>query len=257
MNIKVPFVTPIKFHLLIGILLGLWVYLFLVFIGPFDVFPLKLVWRATIMIGYGLIFSFSYFAIIPLQNWLNKRLKKWDIILELSVVLFVFFINFLPTYFYYTSDWVQGEYSFLSFLSQIYLPTSFILIPLLLMSRWIVFKLTNNIKVSTNKIDIVGKNKLDKLNILFADLICIKSSNNYIEIYYQKNGQLQKKLLRLTLKEIQIQIPDLIKTHRSFLINRTHFIEWKNKKSIILTHLEVPVSDKYKNQVLGLLKSYP
>ena len=65
---------------------------------------------------------------------------------------------------------------------------------------------------------------------------------------YLNQGELQKKLLRNTLKTIQIDIPILLKVHRSHLINPSHFKAWKGTSSIILTQMEIPVSKKLQSR---------
>ena len=66
------------------------------------------------------------------------------------------------------------------------------------------------------------------------------------------NGKLEKKLLRTTLKKAQIQLPQLVKVHRSHLINPIHFKEWKNANTLILTHTEVPISKNFKKNILNM-----
>ena len=97
-----------------------------------------------------------------------------------------------------------------------------------------------------------GENKRDVLRINLSDLVCVSSADNYVEVSYLIGGKLHKKLLRVTLKNIHPQVPSLLKTHRSFLINPSHFKDWKNANTIHLSQIEVPVSKNYKKDVLAL-----
>lgn len=252
-----PFAPHIKYHLGIGFVLGLWIYIFLIVIGPFDVSPLSFHRRIESQLAYGLFFCFSYYCIIPLQNSVYKKLIYWNILAELMLLAVVFFICFFPCYIYYKTDWMMGEYPLAQFIGFTYLPFMLIITPLLLFARWSVFKYGTNPKKQEEKISLSGENHLDVLNIPFADLICVKSANNYVEVNYQKNGKLHKKLLRTTTKKIQEELPDLVRIHRSCLINPMHFIEWKNNKTLALTHLEVVVSDTYKKQLSELPQFRP
>jgi DNA-binding LytR/AlgR family response regulator len=119
--------------------------------------------------------------------------------------------------------------------------------------RWYLNK--KAVKQDSQKIILSGDNKLDVLHIELSDLICISSADNYIEIHFLKRGHLHKKLLRNTLKNIQQDVPSLIKVHRSHLINPDHFKEWKNKNVIALTHTEVPISKNYRQVILDLDQS--
>ncbi len=278
MNNRTFYSTNIGYHLLLGLLLGIWVYFFLVLIGPFDAAPVKLKNRATMMFVYALFFTLSYFAIIPLQEKWHKKRNNWTLPTELIIVVMVFLICFLPSYFYYKSAWVVGEYSFMDFTLQIFLPFSLIFMPIILAGRWSIFKYINSkkkekeqaaklvtkitekqhkITKEEQKITLTGENSLDVLQVFFSDLICVKSANNYVEVYYQTKEQLHKKLLRTSTKKVLNEIPTLTQVHRSYLINTMHFIAWKNKKSISLTHLNVPVSDKYRAALQQLLKIHP
>ena len=261
MKNKIAYTANIKYHFLIGLFLGIWLYLFLVVIGPFDVFPLNIKWRAQVMSVYGLSFMFSYWAIIPLQNQLYRKNGRWNLQLELFIILFFLTINFAPTIIYYKSEIIRGDYPFWNFVFQIYIPTCLILIPIVFGIRMYISNYVQNIKKQraklTEKIIISGDNRLDALQINPNDLIFIKSANNYVEVNYLKNNQPDKKLLRTTTKKILREIPDVIQVHRSYLINPAHFIEWRNSKKIALTYLEVPVSEKYKKQLQMQLATHP
>lgn len=246
-----------KYHIGIGLILGIWIYLFLVLIGPFDAFPLRMGWRAQIMVGYGLCFTLSYLLIIPLQTFLYKKLGKWNSFLEGAIVFLVFLISYYPCYFYYKSEFILGEYVFLDFLFKIYVPTSSLLLPALLLFRWAISKYATPKESLEEKVKLYGEHNLDILHIRYSSLICVKSANNYVEVFYLRNEVLKKKLLRTTTKKVLEEIPQLVQIHRSYLINPDHFIEWKDRKHLSLSHIEVPVSDTYKDNIRNLLEFCP
>ena len=215
-----------KYHLMTGVIFGGWLYLFLVLVGPFDGFSLRMSRRLIVMLPYSLIFSFIYIVILPLQTWLFSKRKRWNLSLELVHVFVVFSSCFYPSYLYYKSNFVVGESSFFDYLFRMYLPTIVILIPLLICLRIFFTQFKTKHETKSKTIKIIGKNKKDFLNTTFENLICIKGADNYVDIYYLKNGEPQNKLIRLTLKKVQQLIPNLVKTHRSYLINIEHIIEW-------------------------------
>lgn len=123
--------------------------------------------------------------------------------------------------------------------------------PFVIILRWF---LNNKFsKKSDRLVTLKGENKLDILKILPEDLICISSADNYVEVNYLSNGQLHKKLLRNTLKAMQDEMPDLLKVHRSHLINPMHFKEWKGSNRIALTQIELPISKAYKTKLIDLI----
>lgn len=257
MGKQADFIKNHQYHLLIGLLLGIWVYLFLVLIGPFDAAPLPLRLRAKMMFGYAGLMILAYYAIIPIQNLLWHTFKAWNTGLELLTVSCVFIIPFLPCYYFYKSDIVRGEFGFSTFVWEQYVPTILILMPLVILIRRGVLRRSKTQTTLPSKITLRGEHSLDVLQLDWTDLICVKSANNYVEVYYQKAGQLHKKLLRTTSKSIQANLPQLKRVHRSYLINPLHFVEWRSKKQIALTHLEVPVSQSYQAELKELTQIRP
>ena len=62
-------------------------------------------------------------------------------------------------------------------------------------------------------------NETFSLNL--TDLVYILADNNYSEIYWNENGNISKKLLRVTLKNTETQLTNqfIVRCHRSYLIN--------------------------------------
>ena len=62
----------------------------------------------------------------------------------------------------------------------------------------------------------------ESFELRLSDFLFVKVDGNYMEIYLQKGDGLEKKLLRLSLKELEKQLetfPQIFKTHRSYLVN--------------------------------------
>lgn len=249
---QLAFTTNIRLHLLIGLLQGMWLYLFLVIIGPFDVYELSFWWRAQLMLGYWMLFTVAYWLVIPVQNRFYHHLQKWTWPAELSVVALVFILAFPPIYSYYKSAIVEGEFPLPIFTSEVYLPASLILFPMMIAVRRFMMRQEKTVDQEpsyTDKIILKGTYQKDILQIHWADLVCVKSAGNYVEIYYLVADRLQKKLLRTSTQKIEAELPNLIRTHRSCLINPNHFLAWKDRKQLIITQLEVPVSENYRTTI--------
>lgn len=102
-------------------------------------------------------------------------------------------------------------------------------------------------------IEFVSENKNDNLTLVIANTVYIKSADNYVEIAYKEDEEYKKKLIRTTLKNIELQIrpyPNFIRCHRSCIVN-FHYIEKLDKNYgnhwITLTgfHEQIPVSRQY------------
>lgn len=207
---------------------------------------------------YGMIFIVGYMLVIPLQNWIFRKKKTWNLGYELSIIGLMYSFAMFGVYFYYKSDIVNGDYSFSRFLLEIYLPTLVILSTIIFFGRWFIARKKEKIivekaAVQSDKIMLKGDNKSDVIQVLPGDLICISSAQNYVEINYLHNGALQKKLLRTTLKKISQQVPNLIQVHRSHFVNPQHFVAWSTANSIILYQLTIPVSQNYKKTLLDCI----
>ncbi|MFY0592919.1 LytTR family DNA-binding domain-containing protein [Roseivirga sp.] len=242
--------SSFKHHLIVGTIVGVWLVIFLVLIAPFDIAELPIAIRAEILPPYGLISFFSYLIVIPLQNWLFRRLGYWNIFHETCLILLFNLLAWIGSYGYYQSGIINGEYSFFNFTLEIYSPIFFILLPIIIFSRWYLNKNVSNPAI--DKVVLTGENKLDVLQIKEQDLICISSADNYVEVTYQTKNGVNRKLLRTTLKNIHAQKPELVKVHRSHVINPLHFKEWKNASTITLTAIELPVSKTYKQNILTM-----
>ncbi len=238
------------YHLMIAFVLAIWLAIFLILIAPFDIAELSIGVRLEIMPMYGLISFLGYLTLIPLQIWANKRKKSRSIIFEILVISLFNVLVLSGSYIYYRSSIVNGDFSFVKFTFEVYLPIFFIQLPIIIIARWFVSK--KGIQNDSGRMIIKGDNKLDILQIKNDDLICISSADNYVNVTYLINGKASNKLLRTTLKNIETEHPELVKVHRSYLINPFHFKEWKNANTLLLTQIEVPVSKSYKKALMEL-----
>lgn len=245
--------TSVRLHTFIALIIAVWLVALLVLIAPFDASDLSLPIRIRILPPYGIISFLGYMAILPLQNYLLKKAKKWSLFLEALVILVYNVLVLFGSYAYYKTPIINGLYSFPKFTFEVYYPIFFIILPVLVFARWYLTK--KSLKNPSNQITLTGDNKYDVLKIHHADLICISSADNYVEVSYLSNNELCKKLLRSTMKKIHAQKPELVKVHRSHIINPLHFKEWKSNNSLQLTKMEVPVSKNYKQDIIAILDS--
>ena len=103
-------------------------------------------------------------------------------------------------------------------------------------------------------INIPSKNKSEELNIDIFNLLAVKSVENYVEVYFQKENQVQKEVIRNSLKGIEkvfFPYKFIQKCHRSSLVNLKAVIHFSgNAQGLNLTFdqnlkLEIPVSRSY------------
>ena len=203
----------------------------------------------TMAIGYSLIALFGYLIIIPIQNKIFIKVNKWNLKLEITLILLFYLLTLIPSYLYHKSDFTNGLYNLREFSANIFFPSIIVLTPLIIFSRIHLIKLVDE---TEDYLIIKGAYKLDYLKIKPANLVCVSSSRNYVDIYYLDNGILTKKMIRTSLKKIEHDVTLLIRVHRSHLMNPNHFLSWKNNNTLSLTQIEVPITKNFKENVKSL-----
>ncbi|PIF43631.1 LytTr DNA-binding domain-containing protein [Chryseobacterium sp. 52] len=239
----------IKYHLLIGILLSIWLFIFAFLIRPFDDGTISFKVWVLISTGFSVIAFLCYGLLAVIQKRIYDQLSKWNIGFEITSLIFFHLCFSVSTYCFYKSPVLDGGYTFFNFVRIITFKLALISTPILVLARIYVVTL---IPAEDDTIIMRGENKLDVLKIKKSDLICVSNSQNYVEIFFIDGDQLKTKLIRSTLKKIQMDFDFLIQVHRSHLINPSHFKAWKDQDTISLTQIEIPVSKNYKQHLLSL-----
>ena len=93
----------------------------------------------------------------------------------------------------------------------------------------------------------------ENVTLLIADVVLLKSADNYVEIVFMEENNLKKKLIRNTLKSIEQQIKpysNFIRCHRTAIVN-CYYIEklYRKFSNYFLTikgyYQQIPVSRQY------------
>lgn len=100
-----------------------------------------------------------------------------------------------------------------------------------------------------------------QLSVAKENLLYIESADNYICIWYIKNGILKKQLIRITMKEISEQLAEsnIVRCHRSYIVNLDLVKVMRREKENLFLELdypnikEIPISKTYGEQVLRRL----
>ena len=100
-----------------------------------------------------------------------------------------------------------------------------------------------------------------QLSVAKENLIYIESADNYICIWYIKNEQLKKQLMRITMKDISEQLADtnIVRCHRSYMVNLDLVKVMRREKENLFLEFgvpnvkEIPISKTYGEQVLRRL----
>lgn len=193
-----------------------------------------------------LIHAFIPIPIVYIYFWfVNKNLKDdtfWTIgkeIFHLSfVLLFIGIADFLIRDLIYTNpnNW-SFQYLFEEVRNTFLVGTLLLLIILPLNLHRLVkkyrksatklsFKNSNSLK-KTDSILINSFINSENFNLEINSFLFAKIDGNYTEIYTKSKNNFNKKLIRLTLKELEEQLKSfnfIFKTHRSYLINTNQIL---------------------------------
>ena len=262
MKIKYPFDPSIKHHLLIALGLAIWIFAFLYFTEPLDVNEFGDREKLIYLPIYGLIGGVCYSLFIPFQSFLYKRSKEsWSLGLEILFLITFIIISATFARLYYLYIIVADQpnpYTLGYYISDILFPAISIILPILIIGRFGFGKYKEK-KLEEAKIEIKGEGTYEGLRLALNDLICIQSSDNYIEVYYYSGKDVKKSLIRNKLSVIDEEFPELLRTHRSYIINPYHFQQWKTEKGKLYAELSssifTPISNTYKTQVKTVLNS--
>lgn len=261
-NLKYPFDSSVKHHIIIALGLAVWIFLFLYFTEPLDVNELNDVQKLIYLPIYGLICGVCYSVFIPFQVFLFKKGKGlWSLASELIFLTTFIVVSSTFARLYYLYVVVAGQpnpYTLAYYITDILFPAYTIILPILIFGRFAFGKYKEK-KLEQSKIEIKGEGTYEGLRLLLNDLICIQSSDNYIEVLYYSGKEIKKSLIRNKLSVVAKEFPELIRTHRSYIINPFHFQQWKTEKGKLFVELPssifVPISNTYKSDVKAVINS--
>ena len=252
MKTRYPFDPSIKHHLIISLGLAIWVFIFLYFTEPLDVNEFGDREKLIYLPIYGVLGAILYIACLPFQNWLYSRnRKRWTLKTEMLFLLVFIAFAIVVLRLYYLQvivEWSPNAYTLWYHLKAILFPAILTILPIVVIGRFAFGKYKEK-RLEAQKIEIKGEGQYESLRLVEEDLICIQSSDNYIEVFYLNGGQLKKMLIRNKLSIVEDSFPKFLRTHRSYIINPFHFQSWNIEKGKHLLTLSqeiiVPVSKTY------------
>jgi len=102
-------------------------------------------------------------------------------------------------------------------------------------------------------VEFISDSSSENLSLLVADVALLKSADNYVEIVFKEGEELKSKLIRNTLKNIELQLKpysNFIRCHRICIVN-AHYVEKLEKDNtnhwILIKGFNerIPVSRQY------------
>lgn len=219
----------------VALFVGLSVFFVLAVFQPFGTHAFQHSSKYLLLFGYAVVIAASSVLAWEIVAWAwQQRADKtagWTFRHEIGMLSFVFFFGASASHFY--QIWLVGGRLSLSGYAGFMLvaaSTSVFPLAILLVARYSKAKnalekaallAQNAAPAAPPTILLQGENKHETLTLLKAELLLLRSADNYVEILLQKGPQIQRLMLRGSLARMLEQIgdPDFRQVHRSFVVN--------------------------------------
>tara|TARA_Y100000385_G_C12913005_1_gene559152 strand:+ start:141 stop:728 length:588 start_codon:yes stop_codon:yes gene_type:complete len=185
----------------------------------------------------------------------HKQSQSWNVFKEFCTLTLIYLFTFSLSWVYYKTDWINGDYDLYTFGINVFLPIGLILSIGIIFGRYYLNK--RKISIASDKITLIGNNQKEILKLNLSQIISVSGAQNYVDINVLEANTFKKIVFRNTLKDIHMQCPELIKIHRSYLINPLHFTRWKDNNTAIFCGQEIPISKAYKKELENRISQNP
>ncbi|TLF45293.1 LytR/AlgR family response regulator transcription factor [Maribacter aurantiacus] len=263
LNKQLYFSSKLKSQIGIAIILGFILALVMVLLKPFDTNGFDHSHKNLILSGFGLLFSIFYLISSRLENlWYKKKNKNWTLKYEIFAFVFLVILLFVPVHFYnqiFLNNILNREFHIYEyvghgiwFLYQSMIPIMIIILPFYIYLRNRFGELIS--EEDLDRIEFSGINKGEKELIRRDEILYVQASENYVDIFYNKENDVCHLTFRNTLKAIKNQAPFLRRCHRSYLVNLSKIkrIQGNSQNAELVFHnseLRIPLSYTYYKSV--------
>lgn len=115
------------------------------------------------------------------------------------------------------------------------------------------------------KLEIPSQTADENLIIRPNDLFYVKAADNYVEVYYQSDGEFSRRILRNTLKAVEQDLesyPNFFRCHKSYLVNLAHVHHLSGNAQGYKLHLHhidepIPVSRQHNESIKNRFAIHP
>lgn len=257
LNRDYPLSQKPRRHLLLALLFGVWIFLFLGVSDAFELYQLSYLEKFKRLLWYTFVSVLSYVLSLGYQVYHIQKAKPWTVANEVVLILINVALSAILVYAVFVTfgnENLETLY-FSNYLKFVYLPSLLIILPFLCVGRFLLSNSSTSKKTEKSKIRIKGSTTRDEIQLYLEELVYLSASGNYVEVFYKNGSILEKKILRGKLLDIENQVPQLYRTHRSYLINPLFFRGFVKEKTNLFVDLgfdtKVPVSRSLKIRVQG------
>jgi len=108
-----------------------------------------------------------------------------------------------------------------------------------------VLEMVNSIFKDLSPNYLMAKDKLESVKVMLSEIVYVKSSNVYVEIYTVSKRYVCRQ--KLTDLEKQLPVDQFLRTQRSYIVNKAHILKVNSESLTTTSGFSIPVSKKYKN----------
>ncbi|MEL6132068.1 MAG: LytTR family DNA-binding domain-containing protein [Bacteroidota bacterium] len=276
LNKPYPLLTRTRDKGWIVLAFGVFTFLFLWLYQPFGTQDVK-VYQGLFLLGFGVSVSSSLFITYFVFPWLFQKVfnqDQWKIKKEITFVLVTFLVVAFSNYTYNTLVGAEiGIYrTYIEFLGISLAVGIFPLIVVVFLTELYLNRKNQQAATSLSKqlplaqvppsivqLTITPETtKPEPLMIPLPNFLFATSDNNYSTVFYRVEGTLTRKLLRLSLKNLENQladVPSIVRCHRSYIVNKDKIKTFKGTARSLTLELEgyderIPVSRNFPKEKL-------
>lgn len=244
-SIPFPRLT-LKEYSLIALAIGFSVSFILITFQPFGTENFTHEYKNFILLGYGIVvvITICIFYFLSKKVFHKNKEDRWTIVYE-SIDLFLVLILSLLASYIYSIEVFNGSYDFDRMF--VFLMNAFkvAILPVLGCMGYLYFTWKDVVRSSiqpANKDQIeekghlkllLGNSPSDQLEVSSDDILLAQAQSNYVMLFLQQNGKVQRHILRSTLKQINEQLDTSVfmQVHRSYIVNRAKIKNLTGNKS--------------------------
>lgn len=254
---------------LLVIVTGIYVVLFMNLYLPFNVdrwYNHETTPLFIILSSFGLIgMTVLMISQLGIREILKIRVVKiYGIILWFLVELALLTVTM---YLIYGTAGLQGEH----LINEIFLAFKYTLLVIIIPYAGVLFYLYSTqqgenidtlLTASNHLVNILDENGELHMAVDLEEILYLKSADNYVAIYFFKDGKVKKELVRTSLKRLETELDEfpIRRCHRSYMVNMKKIsVSMKSNQGLSLALKDysdesIPVSKNYKAFFTRLIK---
>ncbi len=240
--------------LLNGLALGALLVFVIVFLEPAGTDRYQAPWRLWRLSGYGLCILLPMLLMHALNRWRARCSGGyWSRLQELQSLSLLLLLILLSSYLYnvYMVNARQPAWDdALVWMLRIGLPFLLLLVaPGVLIQHHLHARALRQAQTA-RLVWVRGQNRNERLRLVASNVLYAQAQQNYVTLCHVQDSMPKQHMLRLTLTQLQQQLPQLQRVHRSWLVNPSQVqavVGNARRRLLCLQHVHtaIPVSARF------------